>query len=130
MQFSNIASVLFLAAVASAGLVDVEGVRSAPRDAVLVERQNQNRPVPNGQCCVANTSLKQDACTSSSGEQGRCVPGGNNCGGRLSCVGQSQLQCDNNVQERTNTLCRAISPFGGLFDGGRIIQDLSQAQVN
>lgn len=40
--------------------------------------QNQNRPVPNGQCCVANTSLKQDACNVN-GQRGRCVPGGNNC---------------------------------------------------
>lgn len=79
MQFSLATLVLGLAAVVSAGLVDVEGVRNAPRSAVLVRRQNDNRPVPNGQCCVANTSLKQDTCTSASGQTGRCVPGGNNC---------------------------------------------------
>jgi hypothetical protein len=131
MQFSTLASVLFsLVAVASAGVVDVEGIKNAPRDTVLVERQNQNRPVPNGQCCVANTSLKQDTCTASNGEQGRCVPGGNNCGSSLSCVQQSNLQCDNNVIERGNTLCRARAGNGGLFDGARIINNLNQAQVN
>lgn len=41
--------------------------------------QNQNRPVPRGTCCVANTSLKQDICFTASGAQGRCVPGGANC---------------------------------------------------
>jgi hypothetical protein len=79
MQFSLATLVLGLAAIASAGTVDVEGVRNAPRSAVNVRRQNDNRPVPNGACCVANTSLKQDTCTSASGQTGRCVPGGNNC---------------------------------------------------
>ncbi|KAH7304064.1 hypothetical protein B0I35DRAFT_414730 [Stachybotrys elegans] len=130
MQFSLATVLLGLVAVASAGVVDVEGIKNAPRDAVLIERQNQNRPVPSGDCCVPNTSLKQDACTAANGQAGRCVPGGNNCGGALSCVAQSNLQCDNNVIERGNTLCRAISPFGGLFDGARIIQSLSEAQVN
>jgi hypothetical protein len=154
MHFSHVTSVLFsLAAVASAAVVDTEGIHNAPRDAVLIGRQNQQRPVPNGNCCVANTSLKQDTCTSASGATGRCVPGGNNCkstvgdvihsvypmvanmlatigGGALSCVQQSNLQCDNNVVERGNTLCRAKAPGGGLFDGARIIQNLSQAKVN
>ncbi|KAF5664677.1 hypothetical protein FHETE_6948 [Fusarium heterosporum] len=129
MQFSITALVLGLAAVASAGIVDTEGIRNAPRSSVLIARQNQNRPVPNGQCCVANTSLKQDACTAANGETGRCVPGGNNCGGTLSCVQQSNLECDNNVIERGNTLCRARAQ-NGLFDGGNIIQNLSQAKVN
>jgi hypothetical protein len=79
MQFSITALVLGLAAVASAGIVDTEGIRNAPRSALLFSRQNGNRPVPSGTCCVANTSLKQDACTSVSGQAGRCVPGGNNC---------------------------------------------------
>ncbi|KAF4993769.1 hypothetical protein FGRMN_6243 [Fusarium graminum] len=129
MQFSITALVLGLAAVASAGIVDTEGIRNAPRSSVLIARQNQNRPVPNGQCCVANTSLKQDACTAANGQAGRCVPGGNNCGGTLSCVEQSNLECDNNVIERGNTLCRARAQ-NGLFDGGNIIQNLSQAKVN
>ena len=45
--------------------------------------QNQGRPAPNGACCVANTNLKQDVCTATNGQQGRCVPGGNNCGYHL-----------------------------------------------
>lgn len=41
--------------------------------------QNDNRPVPNGACCVANTSLKQDVCNVN-GQTGRCVPDSvNNC---------------------------------------------------
>ena len=41
--------------------------------------QNAGRPVPNGSCCVANTSLKQDVCNVN-GQTGRCVPSGaNNC---------------------------------------------------
>lgn len=49
--------------------------------AALLQRapQNDNRPVPEGECCVANTSLKQDLCIASNGEEGRCVPGGNAC---------------------------------------------------
>lgn len=66
MQFSISTLVLALATFAAAS-------------PVIVERQNGNRPVPNGQCCVANTSLKQDACTAANGAAGRCVPGGNNC---------------------------------------------------
>ena len=96
---------------------------------VLMARQNGGRPVPSGTCCVANTSLKQDACQANGGA-GRCVPGGNACGSRLSCVAQANLVCDANVQERSNTLCRAKAPGGGLFDGGNIIQSLAQAKVN
>ena len=107
----------------------VAGLVSAlPQDATIAARQNQNRPVPNGQCCVANTSLKQDTCRVN-GVLGRCVPGGNNCGSSLSCVAQTNLQC-NNVIERGKNLCRARAPGGGLFDGARIIQNLSQAKVN
>jgi hypothetical protein len=65
MQFSIITLILSLGAITSAS--------------VLGERQNAGRPVPSGSCCVANTSLKQDTCTSTSGAAGRCVPGGNNC---------------------------------------------------
>ncbi|KAM0343749.1 hypothetical protein ACHAPU_008176 [Fusarium lateritium] len=130
MQFSITALVLGFAAVASAGIIDTEGIRNAPRSSVLIARQNQNRPVPNGQCCVANTSLKQDACTAANGQAGRCVPGGNNCGGTLSCIEQSNLECDQNVIERGNSLCRARAQNGGLFDGGNIIQNLNQAKVN
>ncbi|KAK4118793.1 hypothetical protein N657DRAFT_582964 [Parathielavia appendiculata] len=120
MHFSMATLVLGLAAFAS-GL---------PQDATLAARQNQNRPVPSGSCCVANTNLKQDTCTASNGQAGRCVPGGNNCGSRLSCVAQSSLTCDNSVIERGKSLCRANAPGGGLFDGANIIQSLAQAKVN
>ncbi|RKU46705.1 hypothetical protein DL546_008988 [Coniochaeta pulveracea] len=96
----------------------------------LEARQNAGRPVPNGQCCVANTNLKQDSCKASNGQTGRCVPGGNNCGGALSCVAQSSLTCNAAVIERGKSLCRAKAPGGGLFDGANIIQNLSQAKVN
>jgi len=59
------------------GLAALSPVAGSP--IVAREPQNGNRPVPNGQCCVANTSLKQDACTTAAGAAGRCVPGGNNC---------------------------------------------------
>jgi hypothetical protein len=51
-------------------------------------------------------------------------------GGALSCVAQSNLECDANVIERGKSLCRAKAPGGGLFDGANIIQSLSQAKVN
>ncbi len=69
MQLSLATIVLGLAAFASA----------LPQDSTLVARQNQNRPTPSGNCCVAATNLKQDTCTASNGQTGRCVPGGNNC---------------------------------------------------
>lgn len=60
-----------------AGLAAISPVSAG---AVLARApQNGNRPVPSGACCVANTSLKQDACTAANGAAGRCVPGGNNC---------------------------------------------------
>lgn len=139
MKFSLATLVLGLTAFASA----------LPQDSTLVARQNQNRPVPSGNCCVAATNLKQDACTAANGQAGRCVPGGNNCesiysvhmvgrgadktrigGGSLSCVAQSSLTCDNNVIERGKSLCRAKAAGGGLFDGANIIQSLAQAKVN
>jgi len=67
MQLSFTTTVLLgLAAFASA----------LPQSNNIIARQNAGRPVPNGQCCVANTNLTQDACT---GGAGRCVPGGNPC---------------------------------------------------
>ena len=65
---------LALAAVSSA-------MPAAENPAVpaIAARQNQNRPVPNGSCCVANTSLKQDNCVAANGQAGRCLPGGNPC---------------------------------------------------
>ncbi|SPQ23432.1 d3f00137-d342-4c81-8e05-dd1ba0934500 [Thermothielavioides terrestris] len=121
MQLSLTTIVLSLAAIAAA----------TPQDApTIMTRQNQNRPVPSGNCCIANTSLKQDACTAANGQAGRCVPGGNNCGGALSCVAQSNLQCDNSIIERGKSLCRAKAANGGFIDGARIINSLSQATVN
>ncbi|KAK3216354.1 hypothetical protein GRF29_8g3056270 [Pseudopithomyces chartarum] len=115
MQFSIVAVLLGLSAFAAATPMP----------------QNGGRPVANGQCCVPNTSLKQDACNSPNGP-GRCVPGGGgaNCNGALDCVAQSNLVCDNNVQERGNTLCRAKTGNGGIIDGTKIIQNLGQAKVN
>jgi hypothetical protein len=53
--------------------------------AALQNRQNANRPVPNGACCVANTSLKQDVCNVN-GQAGRCVPAGvNGCKFATAC---------------------------------------------
>lgn len=84
MQLSLTAIVLGLAAIASA----------MPQSAAaLAARQNGNRPVPSGTCCVANTSLKQDTCTAANGQAGRCVPGGNNCGCLLSFRGPFQCSC-------------------------------------
>ncbi|KFA68748.1 hypothetical protein S40285_09148 [Stachybotrys chlorohalonatus IBT 40285] len=74
--------------------------------AVIESRQNDNRPVPQGGCCVANTSLKQDVC-SVNGQSGRCVPDSiNNCGERLTCIPDAQLTCDANRIERGRPFCR------------------------
>ncbi|KAK7185047.1 hypothetical protein DPSP01_002872 [Paraphaeosphaeria sporulosa] len=68
--------------------------------------QNAGRPVPNGACCVANTSLKQDVCNVN-GQTGRCVPDNiNNCGAQLTCIEDSRLTCDPNTLERGRPLCR------------------------
>lgn len=65
MQFSIATMILALSALSTAS--------------VIVERQNGGRVVPTGACCVANTSVKQDTCTTATGAAGRCVPGGNAC---------------------------------------------------
>ncbi|ETS74010.1 hypothetical protein PFICI_13876 [Pestalotiopsis fici W106-1] len=134
MQISFISVILGLAAISSAAIADVEGVRHAPRDSIIMTRQsgsaNGNRPTPSGACCVANTSLKQDTCTATDGTQGRCVPGGNDCGGSLSCVAQSKLTCDAAIIERGKSLCRANAGNGQFIDGAKTISSLSQASVN
>ncbi|KAK3402386.1 hypothetical protein B0T20DRAFT_346193 [Sordaria brevicollis] len=72
----------------------------------IFARQNANRPVPNGACCVANTSLKQDVCRVN-GRQGRCVPAAvNGCNERLTCIEDFRLTCNPNVLERGRPLCR------------------------
>ncbi|KAM0245995.1 hypothetical protein ACHAP5_004966 [Fusarium lateritium] len=43
---------------------------------------------------------------------------------------QANLECDAAVIERGNSLCRAKANGGGLFVGGRIIQNLDKASVN
>ncbi|KXJ87657.1 hypothetical protein Micbo1qcDRAFT_197658 [Microdochium bolleyi] len=132
MQFSLATIVLGFVALSSAAILDTEGIRNAERDLVDVAdihaRQNAGRPVPNGTCCVANTSVKQDSCTVN-GQQGRCVPGGQDCGSRLSCVAQVNLTCNNTV-ERGKNLCRAKAAGGKLVDGARTIDNLGQAKVN
>ncbi|KAF2274518.1 uncharacterized protein EI97DRAFT_422154 [Westerdykella ornata] len=68
--------------------------------------QNANRPVPTGNCCVANTSLKQDVCFVN-GQSGRCVPSASRgCGGQLTCIEDSRLTCNQNQLERGRPLCR------------------------
>lgn len=75
MQFSFAAIFLGLAAVSSAAIADVEGVRNVERSSLLLDTR-QNRPQATGNCCIPNTSLKQDSCTDASGAAGKCVPGG------------------------------------------------------
>ena len=69
MQFSISATLFALLTLAVA----------TPTNPLLSSRQNAGRPVANGACCVAATSLKQDVCNVN-GQTGRCVPAGvNNC---------------------------------------------------
>ncbi len=80
MKFT-IATLLALVAMVSAVAIEEPGMTAVRHSVLLMERQgvNANRPVPNGACCVANTSLKQDVCNVN-GQAGRCVPAGvNNC---------------------------------------------------
>ncbi|KAK7954322.1 hypothetical protein PG996_015206 [Apiospora saccharicola] len=116
------------------GLAGLGYAAVARDDLALANRANGgangNRPTPSGQCCVANTSLNEDTCKAANGQQGRCVPGGNNCGGTLSCVPQSNLGCTNNIQERGKNLCRAKVGNDRYQDGTRVISNLNQAKVN
>ncbi|KAK3342262.1 hypothetical protein B0H65DRAFT_467758 [Neurospora tetraspora] len=103
MKFTILTS-LFLTAL-SVNAAVVESDTSVLRRDIFA-RQNANRPVPNGACCVANTSLKQDICKVN-GQSGKCVPAGvNNCGSRLTCIEDSRLTCNANVLERGRPLCR------------------------
>ncbi|CAG8957661.1 hypothetical protein HYFRA_00010528 [Hymenoscyphus fraxineus] len=102
MRFSIATSVFALFTLATA-LAPFNENRS------LEARQNENRPVPNGTCCVPNTSLKQDVCNTE-GTTGRCVPGdkeGVQCNGALNCVADAKLTCDPNTLERGRPRCRA-----------------------
>lgn len=138
MHFSIATILLALSAVTSAS--------------VIAERQNAGRPVASGACCVAETSLKQDTCTSPTGT-GRCVPGGGNTNckhlqsllfilcvfnfanavqgnGALNCVAQANLVCDANIIERGKSLCRATTASGAIIDGAKTVTSLSQVKVN
>ncbi|KAK3947065.1 hypothetical protein QBC32DRAFT_248407 [Pseudoneurospora amorphoporcata] len=104
MKFTILPS-LFVAAALSVNAAVVESDTSVLRRDIFA-RQNANRPVPNGACCVANTSLKQDICRVN-GQQGKCVPANTaNCGARLTCIEDSRLTCNPNVLERGRPLCR------------------------
>ena len=50
-------------------------------------------------------------------------------GGSLSCVALSGLECDDNVQERSNTLCRARAGNGQLIEGAGTIASLADATI-
>ncbi|KAK7995856.1 hypothetical protein PG991_015323 [Apiospora marii] len=133
MQLPLATLVLGLAGLGYAAAVAPAADIEAARPAALADRANGangNRPTPSGQCCVANTSLNEDACKAANGQQGRCVPGGNNCGGTLSCVPQSNLGCTNSIQERGKNLCRARVGNDRYQDGTRVISNLNQARVN
>ncbi|KAI8238010.1 hypothetical protein K4K54_007714 [Colletotrichum sp. SAR 10_86] len=110
MKFSlqNIVMAFAAAHSVAAAAVEDPAMAAVRRDTLLMERQgaNDNRPVPNGACCVANTSLKQDVCNVN-GQTGRCVPDSiNNCGAQLTCIEDSRLTCDPNTLERGRPLCR------------------------
>ncbi|EQB43757.1 hypothetical protein CGLO_17552 [Colletotrichum gloeosporioides Cg-14] len=129
MQFSITAIILGLAAVSSAAIADVEGVRNVERNSIVLDARQAKKAT--GACCIPNTSLKQDACTDAAGAAGKCVPGGPTaCGGALNCVATTSLACDNSVKERSGVLCRFKLPNGKLQDGVNQITSLSQAKVN
>ncbi|CAJ2510388.1 Uu.00g050910.m01.CDS01 [Anthostomella pinea] len=94
MQFSitSLFAALALAATTSAAAIE--------------SRQNDNRPVADGACCVADSSLKEDVCTVN-GAAGKCVPAGSaNCGAALTCVQVDLLTCDANTLENGRPRCR------------------------
>jgi len=78
MQFTI--STILLALVAATSAISVESPQMAAirRDVLDLEARgvNGNRPVATGACCVANTSLKEDICTTATGAAGKCVPEG------------------------------------------------------
>ncbi|KAL5882825.1 hypothetical protein ACKVWC_001830 [Pyricularia oryzae] len=117
MQFSFATVIFGLAALAAAS-------PAAPGSEIF-SRQNK----ATGTCCFANKSLKQEICTSATGEAGKCVPGGNACGSSLSCVADSKLACDNSIKERGGVLCRAIVP-GGFQDGAKVVKKLTDSKIN
>ncbi|TQN73444.1 hypothetical protein CSHISOI_02022 [Colletotrichum shisoi] len=110
MKFAPQSALLVLALVlhASAAAVEDPAMAAVRRDTLLMERQgaNENRPVPDGACCIANTSQKQDVCNVN-GQTGRCVPDNvNNCNEKLTCIEDSRLDCDPNTLENGRPRCR------------------------
>ncbi|CCC05098.1 hypothetical protein SMACR_07755 [Sordaria macrospora] len=71
MKFTTLTTLLLTATLPVNAAVLESDTSVLRRD--IFARQNANRPVPNGACCVANTSLKQDICRVN-GRQGKCVP--------------------------------------------------------
>ncbi|TLS30773.1 hypothetical protein PpBr36_02544 [Pyricularia pennisetigena] len=117
MQFS-FATVIF-------GLAALAAATPAAPSSQLAARQNS----ATGTCCIPNRSLKQEICTTETGEAAKCVPGGNACGSALSCVGNSRLACDNTISERSGKLCRT-KVNGGFLDGARVVKNLRDSKVN
>lgn len=71
---------LSFAATLFTALVGLTAISPVSAGSVIARvPQNGNRPVPVGDCCTPNTSLKQDTCTTTAGAEGRCVPGGEDC---------------------------------------------------
>jgi hypothetical protein len=91
MQFS-FATILALFAVANGLVVETPLESTIRRDVLIQERAgvNANRPVASGQCCVANTSLKEDVCTTATGANGVCVP----LGASFNCTSYSLRPLD------------------------------------
>lgn len=78
MQFTKLSVALSFVALALANPTPVQP--RVPAGPAQTPTDNANRPIANGACCVANTSLRQDVCTDGSGAPGRCVPSGSaNC---------------------------------------------------
>lgn len=78
MQVTKLSVVLSFLALALATPTRVEP--RVPAGPAATPTDNAGRPVANGACCVANTSLRQDVCKDAAGASGRCVPSGSaNC---------------------------------------------------
>ncbi|TLD19700.1 hypothetical protein PspLS_09681 [Pyricularia sp. CBS 133598] len=117
MQFSFATVIFGLAALAAAG-------PAAPATELSARATRAT-----GTCCLANKSIKQEICTTETGEAGKCVPGGNACNSALSCVANNRLACDANIKERNGNLCRT-KVRGGFQDGARVVPSLDLSKVN
>ncbi|KAM3070023.1 hypothetical protein ACMFMG_003944 [Clarireedia jacksonii] len=110
MQFSNTIAFFALMAFSTAAIIETPVQGAIRRDVLLQERAgaNANRPVASGNCCVPNTSLKEDVCTTATGKAGLCLPLGAsfNCNGALNCIDKSTVKCNPNVLENGRPTCR------------------------